>query len=97
INVDDELVAELAAENLVSGGDDGPRDVGLEPSERRVGFGGGLFHEDGGGDEIGRGAATPERGGLPRPHRLDPAVGVSGNLQLTQWVALRPKAISHFP
>ena len=80
VDVDDELIAKPAGENLVGGGDDGARDLRVEPAERGVRFGGGLLDENRGGDEIGLGAQAADREILDRPHRLHAVVGVGGNL-----------------
>ena len=88
IDVDDELVAQAAAQDFVGGRDDGARHAGVEPAERRVRLGGGFLDEDRGGDEIGGRAQAADGEVLDRARRLDAVVRLGGNLQLAQRIAL---------
>ena len=56
------------------------RDVGVEPAERRVGFGRGFLDQDGRGDEIGGRAQAADRKVLDRARRLHAVVRVGGNV-----------------
>jgi hypothetical protein len=46
IDVDDELIAELALEHLVGGGDDGIRHLGRQAADRAIGVRRALLHEN---------------------------------------------------
>ncbi len=71
IDVDDELIAQAALEDLVGGGDDGARDLPIEPSERGVGFGSRLLDQHGGRDQLGRRGQAADREVLDRALRLE--------------------------
>ena len=69
--------------------------VGVEPAERRVGFGRGFLDENRRGDEIGGRAQAADREVLDRARRLDAVVRVGRDVQLAQRIALGAEVISH--
>ncbi len=88
IDVDDELIAQAAAEDLVGGGDDGGGDGRIEPQEIAVRFGRGLLDQHRCGDEIRRRAQAADREVVDCAGGLHAVVGGGGDIQLPQRVAL---------
>ncbi len=95
IHVDDELIAEAAGEDLVGSRADGGRDVGLETSQRGVGFRCGFLDEDCRDDEIVGSAKAADGKVLHRARGLHAVVGSVGNLERAQRIGFAPKALSH--
>ena len=99
IDVDDELIAERAGEDLVGGGARSRSAMsGVEAAERGVGFGRGFLDEDGGGDEIGGRAKAADRKVLDGARGLHAVVRVGGNVELAQRIgSLRNSASADQP
>ena len=87
VHVDDELIAKHAAEDFIGGSDDRARDVGVQPSEPRVGFGRAFLDEDGRGNQIGGRMQPADRKVLDGALRLRAVVRISGNFHLAKRVA----------
>ena len=88
VDVDDELIAQLAAEHLVGRGDDRVGDAAIEPLEVAIGFGGGALDEDRRADEAVRRGQAADREVRARARRLHAVVRVGGNAELAERIAL---------
>src|SRR6266853_5584882 len=95
IDVDNELIAQRAAQDLVGSLDDRGRDLWLQAPQRRVGFRCRLLDEDGRRHEIGGRAQSADGEVFDGTLRLDAVVRVIGNRELTERIALGPKALCH--
>jgi hypothetical protein len=91
VDIDDELIAKLAAQNLVGSGDDRARDLRVEPSEHGVHVRRGLLDQDRRRHEIGWRAQPADREVLDGARGLHAVVGIGRYLQLAEWVALNAK------
>ena len=87
VDVDDELIAELPAENLVGGFDDRACDAGGEPAERSVRLRRGFLDQDGGGDERRRGGEPADGEVLDRARRLSAVIRLRGHPDVAERVA----------
>jgi hypothetical protein len=88
IDVDDELVAESAGKDLVGGGDNRARDVGVEAPERGVGLRRRFLDEDGARDEIGMRAQTADRKVLDGARRSARRSTRRRARSFAEWIAL---------
>ena len=93
VDVDDELIAERAADDLVGGLDDRTRDIAFQTPERRIGFGRRLLDENRRDDQVGRRAQTADRKILDGAGGLHAVVRIGGNLHFAEGIAL--DAIGH--
>ena len=91
VDVDDELIAKVAGEDLVRRGHNRARDVGVEAPERGVGLGRRFLDEDRAGDEIGMRAQAADRKVLDGARGLHAVVRLGGNAQFAEWVSLSAK------
>ena len=87
VYVDDELIAESAAQDFIGGVEDGGSDVPVQPPQRGIGFGRGLLHEDGRDHEIRGRPQAADGEVLDGALGLHPVVRVGGNRELTKRVA----------
>jgi hypothetical protein len=92
IDVDDELFAELSAQDFVGRRADGVGDLRRQPAKAGIRFRRRLFHQDGGDDEVGGCAQAADREVVDRALGLDPIVRVGGNRKLAERIALNPKS-----
>src|SRR5262245_4657169 len=91
IDVYDELIAKGAAANFVARPDNRARDARVEPFERFVRFGGGALDENRRDDEICRSAQLADGEVFYGSSGLDAVIGVGGNLEFTERIALGSK------
>src|SRR5687768_9655779 len=87
VDVDNELIAKCAAENLVCCPGDSVADARVKAPERDVGVRRRLLDDNGGVDEEPGSAQSADREILERARRLNPVIGVSRNRPLTERVA----------
>ncbi len=83
-----EQLSGAVGQHLVGRPHDGVANAPVQPTERNVRLGRGLLDHDGCGDEIGRGPKAADGEILDRALRLDAVVGVGGDGEFTQRVAL---------
>ena len=93
VHVDDELIAEAARQNFVRRLPDDVGDLPIEPPEVRIRFGGRLFHENGGGDEVGRRSQPADREILDGARGLHAEVRVGRHLALSERITFG--AVAH--
>ncbi len=98
IDIDHELIAQGAAQNLVSGTDNRARDLCVEAPELGVGLGRRLLDENRRRDEIGVRAESADGKVFDGTRRLCPVVGVGGHLHMTERVVFGPEGrLIHVP
>jgi hypothetical protein len=93
IHVHHELIAQAAAEDLVSRADDGLAPSGIKTLELEVGLGGGTLHQHGGSNQaVGRGQAA-NRKVRAGARCLDTVVRLGRHVELAERIPLN--AMSH--
>ena len=95
VDVDDELIAKPAAQDLIGRLHNRGGDVAIEAAKRRVRFSRRFLDQDRGDDEIGRSAQSADRKVLGGASGLHAIVRVGRHLHLAQRIAFYPEAISH--
>ncbi len=95
VDVDDELIAELPAENLVGGFYDRACDAWGEPAERSVRLRRGLLDQDGGRNERRRGGEPADGEVLDRARRLSAVVRLRGHPDVAERVAFDAEGGPH--
>jgi len=88
VHIDDELIAQLPAEDLIRRPDDGSRNHRIKATQCRICLGGGLLDQDRGGDEIGRRPQSADGKIGDGSSGLDAVVRIGGNGEIAQRIAL---------